>query len=80
MTSILFLTEAIYCNIFRGKTKQQKISQKQKFLGNKKFFLNFFFFFLEFGNLNSIFNISKRKVTIIADVFLNLWTPKKVAR
>ena len=30
MTSILFLTEAIYCNIFRGKTKEQKISQKQK--------------------------------------------------
>ena len=34
MTSILLLTEAIYCYIFRGKN-----------LKNKKYFVNFFYIF-----------------------------------
>ena len=33
-------------------------------------------FFLHFRNLDSILNIFKKKMTLIADVFLNLRTPK----
>ena len=31
-----------------------------------------------FGNLHSMFNILKKKMTFIADVFLNLWTQRDV--
>ena len=43
----------------------------------KKYFLNFF---LNFLNLDSILNILKKNMTIIADVFLNLRTPEIVVR
>ena len=66
MTSILFWTEAIYCNIFR-----------YLYLRNEKCFLNFI---LHFINLDTIFNIFKKKMTLIADVFLNLQIPKNVVR
>ena len=62
MTSILFLTEAIYCKIFRWT-----------YLRKEKYFVNFFWDFL---NLESILKIFKEKMTFIADVFLNLRTPK----
>ena len=62
MTSILFLIETIYCNIFRCN-----------YLRNKKHFPNFF---LHFRSLDSILQIFKKKMTLIADVFLNLRTPK----
>ena len=64
MTSILFLTEASYCNIFRCN-----------YLKNEKYFLNSF---LPFLNLNLILSISKKEMTLIADVYLNLRTPKYV--
>ena len=64
MTSILFLKEEIYCTIFRSK-----------YLRNEKLFLNFFLHFL---NLESILKIFKQNMTVIADVFLNLRTPKNV--
>ena len=64
MTTIIFLTEAIYCNIFR-----------RNYL--IKYFLNIF---LHFRNLDSILNFFKTKTTLIADVFLNLRTPKNVVR
>ena len=38
------------------------------------------FFFFQFGNLESILNIFKRKMTLIADVFLSLRTQKNVVR
>ena len=66
MTSILFLIEAIYCNIFRCIYRR-----------NEKYFLKFF---SHFSNLESISNIFKKKMTLIADVFLNLRTPKYVVR
>ena len=66
MTSILFLTEAIYCNIFRSI-----------YLRNKKYFLNCFLHFL---NLDSLLNIFKKKMTLIAEVFLNLRRVKNVVR
>ena len=66
MTSILFLREAIYRNIFRGN-----------YLRNEKLFLNFFLHFL---NLDSISKILKRNMTLIAHVFFNLRNPKKVVR
>ena len=66
MTSILFLIEAIYCNIFRCIYRR-----------NEKYFLKFF---SHFPNLESISNIFKKKMTLIADVFLNLRTPKYVVR
>ena len=62
MTSILFVTEAIYYNIFRCIYHR-----------NEKYFLTFVLHFL---NLESILRIFKQKVTLIADVFLNLRTPK----
>ena len=66
MTSILFLMEAIYCNIFRSKDLRNEI--------------NFLFLFLHFLNLDSILKIFKKIITLIADVFLNLGTPKNVVR
>ena len=66
MTIMLFLTEAIYYNFLRCN-----------YLRKKKYFLDFFW---NFQNLDSIFDIFKRKMTLIADVFLNLRTPKNVAR
>ena len=62
MTSIFFLTETIYCNMFRCK-----------YLRKKKVFLNIF---LHFRSLDSILKIFKKKMTLIADVILNLRTPK----
>ena len=67
MANILFLTEAIYYNISR-----------YSYLRNEKHFVNIFFGC--FWNLHSIFNIFKEKMTLIADVFLNLRTPKNVVR
>ena len=66
MRSILFLIETIYCNIFR-----------RNYLGNK---IPFPHFFMQFGNLNFILNILKKTMTLIADVFLILATPKNVVR
>ena len=66
MGSIVFLTEAIYCNIYR-----------YKYLRNEKLFLNFFLHFL---NLDSILNIFKKNMTVLSDVFLNLQTPKYVVK
>ena len=48
---------------------------------NRKIFANsFVLFFLHFLNSNSIFKIFKKKMTLIADVFLKLRTPKSVVR
>ena len=66
MTSILSLIETIFCNIFRWY-----------YLRKKNLFLNFF---VRFQNLDSILNIFKKKMNLIADVFLNLQTPKNVVR
>ena len=67
MTSFLFLTEAIYCNIFR-----------YKYLRKEKYFL--LFFFLHFLKLDWNLKILKKKMTLIVDVFLNLRTRKNVVR
>ena len=66
MISILFLTEAIYYNIFRWD-----------YLTKKKFFQ---IFFLHFPNLDSILNIFKKNMTLIADLFLNSGIPKNNVR
>ena len=66
MTNILFLNQAIYCNMYRCN-----------YLTNEKYFLNFF---LQFRNLHSILKIFKQTDGLIADVFLNLRTPKNVVR
>ena len=50
---------------------QMQLSQKQKKLPN---------FFLHFLNFVSIFNIFEKPMTLIADIFLNLRTPKNVVR
>ena len=66
MTSILFLKEAICCYIFQWN-----------YLGIDKYFLDIF---LKFRNLDSILNIFRKKMTLIADRFLNLRTQKNVVR
>ena len=66
MTSILFLTETIQRNIFRSN-----------YLKSKKLFPNFF---LRFRNLHEILNIWRKKMTLIADLFAKLRTPKNVVR
>ena len=38
------------------------------------------FFLFHFRNLDSILNIFKKKMPLIADAFLNLRTPKNVGR
>ena len=37
-------------------------------------------FFLDFENLDSILNIFRKKMTLMADVFLNWRTPKNMLR
>ena len=66
MTSILFLIKTIYSNIFTCN-----------YLRNEKYFLNFF---LPFRNLISILNIFQKKMNLIADVFLNLRSPKDAVK
>ena len=66
MANIIFLLETIYSNIFR-----------YIYLRKEKLFRNFF---LHFWNLDSIWNIFEKNMTLIADVVLNLRTPKNVAR
>ena len=66
MTNILFLIETLYRNIFRCN-----------YLRNKRLSLNIF---LHFRNLHLIWNILNEKMTLIADVFLNLRNPKNVPR
>ena len=39
-----------------------------------------FFFFVQLGNLDSILKKLKKKMTLTADLFLNLRTPKTVVR
>ena len=48
---------------------QMHLSQKRKIFSN---------FFLYFINFNSVSNIFKKTMTVIADVFLKIWTPKNV--
>ena len=48
-----------------------QLSRKQKIV------LDFFWHFL---NLDALLNVFKKKMTFIADVFLNFQTPKNVAR
>ena len=62
-TSFFFLIETIYSNIFRCN-----------YLRNEKYFL--FSFFFPFLNLGSSLKLFKKKMTFIADVFLNLMSPK----
>ena len=64
MTSILFLKEAIYYNIFRCI-----------YLRKEKYLLNFFLHFLK---LDSILHIFKKKMVLIADVFLSFRSQKNV--
>ena len=66
MWSIVFLTEAIYCNIFRCN-----------YLRNEKYFLTFFLHFL---NLDWILDISQEQMNVTADVFLKLRTPENMVR
>ena len=63
-TSTLFLTEAIYYNIFRCN-----------YLRNKKYFLNFF---LHFSYLDSNLKFFKKEMSLRADAFLKLRTPNNV--
>ena len=48
-----------------------QLSQKEKILRD---------FFLHFRNLDPVLNIFKKKMTLIADAFLNVRTQKKVVR
>ena len=66
MTSILFLIHTIL-----SQRLQMQLSQKQKRLPQ---------FFLALGNQDLILNNCKKKMTLIADVFLNLHTPKTMVR
>ena len=48
-----------------------QLSQKRKIISQ---------FFLDFLNVDSILNIFRKKMSLIADAFLNLWTAKNVVR
>ena len=62
----------------RGRLLQHVRMQLSQNLKNFTEF--FFFFFFNFPNLYSILNILKKKVTLIADVFLNLRALNNVVR
>ena len=72
MTSIVFLIETIYRNIFRCN-----------YLRNKTRFLNFLLksiFKTDFRNQSSTLKIFKKEMTLIGDVFSNLLTSENVVR
>ena len=46
----------------------------------RKSFSDFFFIFFTFSKFTFNFEHFEKKMTLIADVFLNLWTPKNVVR
>ena len=50
---------------------QRQLSQKKEIFSQ---------FFLHFANLDLILNMFEKKMTLIADVCLNLRTPKKLVR
>ena len=62
----------------RGRLLQHVQMQLSQNL--KTFTEFFFFFFFHFPNLYSILNILKKKMTLIADVFLNLRALNNVVR
>ena len=62
----------------RGRLLQHVRMQLSQNLKNFTEF--FFFFFFHFPNLYSILNILKKKMTLIADVFLNLRALNNVVR
>ena len=62
----------------RGRLLQHVRMQLSQNLKNFTEF--FFFFFFDFAYLYSILNILKKKVTLIADVFLNLRALNNVVR
>ena len=66
MKSILFSIDTIWHKQFRFN-----------YLKKKKLFLNLF---LQIWNLKQILNISKKRVTLLVDVFLKLRNPKNVVR
>ena len=66
MTILLFLTEVIIATF------------SDPIISKTKNFLNFFF--VHFPILFSILNIFKKMMILIAEVFLNLRTPKYVIR
>ena len=66
MKSILFVTEEIYSNSFRCN-----------YLKKEKSFPNLFLHLL---NSDSILKIFKKRMTLLAHVFLNLRTPKNEVR
>ena len=68
MTSILLLTEAIYCNIFGCN-----------YLRNEKYFLSFYSFF-PFSKIRFNFEDFQKKMSLAVDVFLDLRSPKNVIR
>ena len=43
----------------------------------RQIFSNYFFHFV---NLHSILNLFYKKMTVIANLFLNLWTPRDMVR
>ena len=57
-----------------------ELSQKQKIFPQVLFIITIFSFFLAFSKFDSIFNIFKKKTTLIGDIFLNLRTPKYVVK
>ena len=65
MTSILFLIEIIYSNIFRCNYLKKKV---------------FLYFVLAFSNFSFNFEHFQKKIILMADVFLNLRTPKNMVR
>ena len=70
MRSILFFIDTIYGNIFGCNYLRKKAT----------FAIRNGTFFVQLGNLDSILKKLKKKMTLTADLFLNLRTPKTVVR
>ena len=56
------------CKISRNKFKRH-------YLKNKRLFVDFL---LDFWNVHEIYNILKKKMSILAELFQKLWTAKEV--
>ena len=69
MRSVIFLTEALYSNIFSCN-----------YIRSEKYFLIFFDFSFAFSKLRCIFQHFQREMAITGELFLNLRTWKDVVR
>ena len=76
----LFVNQLTADNKYSLPNRGNLLKHFQMQLCEKQKTISFFFFFLPFINLDSILNIFKKEMTLIADVFLKLRSLKYLVK